>query len=333
MHHRLKLARHAGNQHFFVDRPLVTSRRDGHGALRFEPDGVDCTLSEMELTRDAGFSICVPVSPCINRNGPLAAAIRAQQHWLNGGGTEAKVCFIQHSWNLIFVIIASAHLIRKGRGALRFELDGVDRTAAEMKLTQEAIDETFSTDLMTRAVFFGQTEVNALLEVCSALFWFALSFHILYINLLTCTIFFGKAEVNAIPRLSSLGGDAISEQAAESVPQPDVQEAYILQNGRHRSAVAASKTWCQRKSPILYVDPRICAGQRLGFQSRACEASGVRGVGRCPCCRRCPRQGVNVIRTIIDWTVSHDVQHAVSLRGPVTRATRKGSKSRFWAQP
>ncbi len=34
-----------------------------------------------------------------------------------------------------------------------------------MKLTQEAIDEAFSTDLLTRAVFFGQTEVNALLEV------------------------------------------------------------------------------------------------------------------------------------------------------------------------
>lgn len=57
------------------------------------------------------------------------------------------------------------HLNRKGRGALRFELGGIDKTAAEMKLTQEAIDEAFSTDLLTRAVFFGQTEVNALLEV------------------------------------------------------------------------------------------------------------------------------------------------------------------------
>ena len=26
--------------------------------------------------------------------------------------------------------------------------------------------QTFATDLLTRAVFFGQTEVNALLEVC-----------------------------------------------------------------------------------------------------------------------------------------------------------------------
>lgn len=54
---------------------------------------------------------------------------------------------------------------RKGRGALKFELDGQDRTGAEMKITQAAIDEAFSTDLLTRAVFFGQTEVNALLEV------------------------------------------------------------------------------------------------------------------------------------------------------------------------
>ena len=33
--------------------------------------------------------------------------------------------------------------------------------------------QTFATDLLTRAVFFGQTEVNALLEVCDDLSLFA----------------------------------------------------------------------------------------------------------------------------------------------------------------
>jgi hypothetical protein len=34
---------------------------------------------------------------------------------------------------------------RKGRGALRFELNGEDRTAAEQRLTQQKIDEVWLT--------------------------------------------------------------------------------------------------------------------------------------------------------------------------------------------
>ena len=96
-----------------------------------------------------------------HQNGPAAEALgHAGCQWCSSSAESknvpASVAVQQHG-----VFPAG----RRGRGALRFELDGVDKTGAEQRLTQAAIDETFSTDLLTRAVFFGQTEVNALLEV------------------------------------------------------------------------------------------------------------------------------------------------------------------------
>ena len=54
---------------------------------------------------------------------------------------------------------------RKGKGTLRFELDGKDLTKADKRLTDAEIGRHFPLGLLERAVFYGQTEVSALLEV------------------------------------------------------------------------------------------------------------------------------------------------------------------------
>ena len=54
---------------------------------------------------------------------------------------------------------------RRGKGALRFELDGEDLTKADKRLTDAEIARHFPLDLFERAVFYGQTDVSALLEV------------------------------------------------------------------------------------------------------------------------------------------------------------------------
>jgi DNA repair exonuclease SbcCD ATPase subunit len=54
---------------------------------------------------------------------------------------------------------------RRGRGSsLTFLLDGTDLTTQEMKLTQAAIDERLGAPLLGRTVFYGQSEITALLE-------------------------------------------------------------------------------------------------------------------------------------------------------------------------
>jgi len=57
------------------------------------------------------------------------------------------------------------HAGRRGKGALRFELDGQDLTKADKRLTDAEIGRHLPLDLFERAVFYGQTEVSALLEV------------------------------------------------------------------------------------------------------------------------------------------------------------------------
>lgn len=54
---------------------------------------------------------------------------------------------------------------RKGKGTLRFELGGKDLTKADKRLTDAEIGRQFPLGLLERAVFYGQTEVSALLEV------------------------------------------------------------------------------------------------------------------------------------------------------------------------
>ena len=56
---------------------------------------------------------------------------------------------------------------RKGKGTLRFELAGRDLTKADKRLTDAEIARHFPLPLLERAVFYGQTEVSALLEVRS----------------------------------------------------------------------------------------------------------------------------------------------------------------------
>ena len=57
---------------------------------------------------------------------------------------------------------------RKGgpkRTALKFEFDGKDLTCLEQRLTQAEVDRVLGSDLLVRAVFHGQADVTALLEV------------------------------------------------------------------------------------------------------------------------------------------------------------------------
>ena len=49
--------------------------------------------------------------------------------------------------------------------ALKFEYDGEDLTCLEQRLTQAEIDRVLGSDLLVRAVFHGQADVTALLEV------------------------------------------------------------------------------------------------------------------------------------------------------------------------
>lgn len=49
--------------------------------------------------------------------------------------------------------------------ALRFEYGGEDLTRLEQRLTQAEIDRVLGSDLLVRAVFHGQADVTALLEV------------------------------------------------------------------------------------------------------------------------------------------------------------------------
>lgn len=72
----------------------------------------------------------------------------------------------------MIVILSLARLAlmcrKGGKGHLKLELGGQDKTLADKNKTQAAISDLFSTDLLTRAVFFGQTEINALLEACTS---------------------------------------------------------------------------------------------------------------------------------------------------------------------
>lgn len=49
--------------------------------------------------------------------------------------------------------------------ALKFEYSGEDLTCLEQRLTQAEIDRVMGSDLLVRAVFHGQADVTALLEV------------------------------------------------------------------------------------------------------------------------------------------------------------------------
>ena len=53
----------------------------------------------------------------------------------------------------------------RGKGKLTFELDTVDLTMAEIKLTQAEVDRHLAADMLMRAVFHGQADITALLEV------------------------------------------------------------------------------------------------------------------------------------------------------------------------
>jgi hypothetical protein len=60
---------------------------------------------------------------------------------------------------------------RRGRGGgLRLEIGGVDLTAGEQRATQALIDARLGAPLLGRAVFFGQSEVAALLELGDSAF-------------------------------------------------------------------------------------------------------------------------------------------------------------------
>lgn len=55
--------------------------------------------------------------------------------------------------------------VKKGRGsALKFILNEKDVTGADMRLTQAMIDSVLGTDLLRKTVFYGQSDVTALLE-------------------------------------------------------------------------------------------------------------------------------------------------------------------------
>lgn len=56
-------------------------------------------------------------------------------------------------------------VVRRGRGGgLTFELDGIDKTTQDVRLTQAEIDAALGTALLGRAAFYGQSEITALLE-------------------------------------------------------------------------------------------------------------------------------------------------------------------------
>lgn len=75
-------------------------------------------------------------------------------------GAQVRLCDDSHP-----VLGSAGVMCRKGgKGHLKLELGGQDKTLADKKKTQAAISDLFSTELLTRAVFFGQTEINALLE-------------------------------------------------------------------------------------------------------------------------------------------------------------------------
>ena len=56
----------------------------------------------------------------------------------------------------------------RGKGKLTFKLDDADLTMAEIKLTQAEVDRHLAADMLMRAVFHGQADITALLEVGDA---------------------------------------------------------------------------------------------------------------------------------------------------------------------
>ncbi len=72
------------------------------------------------------------------------------------------LCIVRH----VDLVVCSGK--RKGgpkRTALKFEYGGEDLTRLEQRLTQAEIDRVLGSDLLVRAVFHGQADVTALLEV------------------------------------------------------------------------------------------------------------------------------------------------------------------------
>ena len=62
-------------------------------------------------------------------------------------------------------------VVRRGRGGgLSFELDGVDKTTQDVRLTQAEIDAALGTALLARVAFYGQSEITALLESSDRVF-------------------------------------------------------------------------------------------------------------------------------------------------------------------
>ena len=76
--------------------------------------------------------------------------------------------------------------------ALKFEYAGQDLTCLEQRLTQGEIDRVLGSDLLVRAVFHGQSDITALLEVHFIQLMFVVQavFHSQTLMLLPCSRYF-----------------------------------------------------------------------------------------------------------------------------------------------
>ena len=58
-------------------------------------------------------------------------------------------------------------MTRRGLARLRFELGGEDISGAEARITRDLLERHLAVSLLGRAVFHGQADLHALLEVKS----------------------------------------------------------------------------------------------------------------------------------------------------------------------
>ena len=122
---------------------------------KFRANKAKCVLAEL--------SLCVAVKPAAyhlilsHDQLPWSCA-----YGIYSSNAQTILCIVRH------VDLVDCSGRKKGgpkRTALKFEYDGEDLTCLEQRLTQAEIDRILGSDLLVRAVFHGQADVTALLEV------------------------------------------------------------------------------------------------------------------------------------------------------------------------
>lgn len=142
-------------------------------------------------------------------------------------------------------------VVRRGRGgALTFELDGVDKTTQDVRLTQVEIDAALGTELLARAAFYGQSEITALLESSDRAFKEELG------KIVDLDIWADAKEASrkALASLKATSSEVSKErEVKERYVEQQRAEIAVLENQKHAAVVEMELRRARGKEKLVSV--------------------------------------------------------------------------------